>query len=419
LHVLLASVGPDGDVNPFVALGICLRARGHTVTLLTNDHFRDTAARHGFAFHALISAAEYEEFLGHPDMWHPVKTIRRTARWAIQFLERQYELVAEQAQAADTVLVANVGMLGARLVQEKLGRPLATVILQPWMIPSSIAPPVMPGGLTLPRGAPRWAAGLYWSTFHALGELLIGRPLQRLRTALGLKRARRIFDWWLSPQLVIGMFPDCYGPAQRDWPPQIRLAGFPLYDGGSSAGLQPELEDFCRAGSPPVAITFGTGMMHATDLFRAAVDGCRRLGVRAILLTQFGKQVPAALPPSVRHVGFAPFHRLFPHCAAVIHHGGVGTKATALATGTPQLILPLAFDQLDNATRVRRLEMGDWLRPRQRSGSAIAKALARLTTSKAQTHCRAGAARFAKDDALATTARWIEELRNPPDRVRS
>ena len=68
------------------------------------------------------------------------------------------------------------------------------------------------------------------------------------------------------------------------------------------------------------------------------------------------------------------FENCFRIARAVVHHGGIGTTAQALATGTPQLILPLGFDQKDNAVRVKRLGAGDWLSHRRRDGASIAKA---------------------------------------------
>jgi rhamnosyltransferase subunit B len=150
--------------------------------------------------------------------------------------------------------------------------------------------------------------------------------------------------------------------------------------------------------------------MHAAGLFRAALDACRLLGVRCLLLTKYEHQLPAPLPPFARRCAFAPFQQLFPHCAALVHHGGVGTGAKALAAGTPQLILPLAYDQRDNAARVKRLGVGNWLKASQRGGAQIAKALAGLLTPSVQTRCRAVAAQFGDDDALETAARWLEEL---------
>lgn len=45
-----------------------------------------------------------------------------------------------------------------------------------------------------------------------------------------------------------------------------------------------------------------------------------------------------------------------------VRQGGVGTTAQALRAGVPQLVVPFAHDQFDNAERVRRLGCGRILR---------------------------------------------------------
>ncbi len=42
---------------------------------------------------------------------------------------------------------------------------------------------------------------------------------------------------------------------------------------------------------------------------------------------------------------YAPHEWLFEKCAAILHHGGSGTMATALLSRKPQLICPVLFDQ--------------------------------------------------------------------------
>ena len=138
------------------------------------------------------------------------------------------------------------------------------------------------------------------------------------------------------------------------------------------------------------------------------------LGRRGILLTRHAHQLPTSLPGEVRHVAYAPFGELLPMCAAVVHHGGIGTTARALAAGTPQLVLPWAWDQPDNAARVRRLGAGSSLGPRYRSAARLAEALSELLKPEAQARCRALSARFGDDDALERAAVWLEELHPPP-----
>ena len=66
MHVVLISIGTDGDIFPYAGLGAALRARGHAVTLLASEHYEPLAVRHGFAFQALVSTAENDELFKHP-----------------------------------------------------------------------------------------------------------------------------------------------------------------------------------------------------------------------------------------------------------------------------------------------------------------------------------------------------------------
>jgi len=417
MHVILVSVGTDGDVFPYVGLGAKLRSRGHDVTLTASAHYESLASAHGFAFQALVSAEENRELFEHPDFWKPLKNAPLMARWGARFIQRQYDLLSKLV-SEDTVIVASPGVFAAALVHEKAGTPLVNLILQPWMIPSSIAPPIMQG-FTFLRRAPRPVWKMFWRALDGVVYVLVGQSLNRVRASLGLKPRGRIIQNWLSPQLVLGLFPEWYGQPQADWPSQMRLTGFPMFDGGQNDKLSPQLLEFCRAGTPAVAFTFGTGMAHSAGLFRSALDACAILGVRGILLTKYRNQLPDLLPPSVVHSMFAPFQKLFPQCAAVVHHGGIGTVAEALAAGTPQLICPLYFDQMDNGVRVKRLGVGDWLKSGHVNGRHIADALARLMAPETRSRCREISARFENSDALESAAQCIEQFATTPLRGKS
>jgi hypothetical protein len=54
----------------------------------------------------------------------------------------------------------------------------------------------------------------------------------------------------------------------------------------------------------------------------------------------------SALPSLFVQHASLPCHHLLLQCADVmLHHGGSGTTAAALAAGVPQLVCPLQFDQ--------------------------------------------------------------------------
>src|SRR5260370_12272318 len=95
------------------------------------------------------------------------------------------------------------------------------------------------------------------------------------------------------------------------------------------------------------------------------------------------------MPPRVRHIAFALFRQLLPLCGAVDHSGGIGTTAAALESACPQLVLPLAWDQPDNAARVAGLGAGLALGSRYRSSKPMTHSPAQLMTRQVGDRCPA------------------------------
>src|SRR5687767_14279009 len=94
MHVILATVGTDGDVFPFMGLGAALRARGHRVTLAGPETYRDRARALGMEFCPLATADEVGRMLADPDLWHPFRSGTMMARWGGPMIPRQYEAPA-------------------------------------------------------------------------------------------------------------------------------------------------------------------------------------------------------------------------------------------------------------------------------------------------------------------------------------
>ncbi len=379
MKILLASIGTGGDVFPFLGLGRALIQNGHQVAIASNENFRSIAEAEGMEFGCLMSREATDAFLSDPDLWHPLKCAIVGARLGRDLLPEQYATIKAMAMDNDPVdlMVTSTAILPARFLQEQFSIPLISIILQPWMIPSNSAPPKMPGGWSLPKNTPNWLGNLYWRGVDAAGDFLVGRYLNRFRKTIDLPPIKRVFQYWLSPDLALGFFPDWYGIPQDDWPSQIQTTNFPVFDGNTDLQLSSELESFLDSGPPPIVFTFGTGMMQAKAIFHKAVEACEKLNERALLITKYKDQIPANLPSNILHVDYAPFQSLLPRCQTLVHHGGIGTVGRAIHAGIPQLILPFAFDQMDNAHRVRQLGLGDGLRSKCSVG-ALAKKLAEL-----------------------------------------
>jgi UDP:flavonoid glycosyltransferase YjiC (YdhE family) len=301
------------------------------------------------------------------------------------------------------------------VAQDKYAIPLATVHLSPSIFLSAHAPPRLPGLRLLPGWTPRWVTR---GVLQAMGtgiDALIAPQLNAFRAEVGLDPVKGVLrGYWHSPRRVIGLFPEWFAEPQADWPPQVRLTGFPLFDEPDLSPVTEELEAFLCAGEPPVAFTPGSAMWQGRRFFEASVDACVRTGHRGLLLTRHTDHLPARLPPGVIHVHYAPFSRLLPRCAALVHHGGIGSSAQGLAAGVPQLVTPFAHDQPDNAERLRRLGVARVLPPQRYTGPRIAAALRGLTGSAAVAQaCQDVAGRFAGHDAIGQTCELIEALGSP------
>jgi UDP:flavonoid glycosyltransferase YjiC (YdhE family) len=393
---LITAIGSYGDVHPMVGLGAALAARGEEVKIITNPYFADVVASAGLEMLPISTAEDYVKLCQHPDLWHPIGGSRLVLKHAAGGLLRPlYDILKTHYVPGRTVLCAHGLDLASRVAGNKLGAPVASVDLAPAMFWTLHDSPRLKGALTGPR-VPRWLKRMqFWASDTLFIRPLLGGDLNGLRRELGLAPVKRIFSHWLhDTDLVLGLFPDWFGPPQPDWPSNMRLVGFPLWDIAAGAELSSEVQEFLAAGAPPIAFSPGSANRAAQQFFAAAVEACEQTGRRGILLSKYADQLPPKLPPSVRHFGFVPLSKLLPHTAALVHHGGIGSCAQGLAAGVPHLVRPMAFDQFDNSRRLVRLGVGEEISVRHFRGPAVAAALERLLNSPdLTTRCRALAAK--------------------------
>ena len=374
---LLHPVGSAGDVYPFIGLGLALKARGHDVTVLTSGYFRETAERTGLDFVDTLSKEEFCALMENPLLWTKVRGAGTLLRsFTKNLLKRCYDEIVKRYDPGNTaILTPCIGFAG-KLANEKLGIPLATVSLQPALLWSDYDGPVLDGILPW---APNWVKHLQ----YFLAETLLVDPnilpaLNALREELGLKAIRRVTKWWASDHCILCLYPEWYAPRQPDWPASVRLSQFPIWTEDEGEALPDDVEDFLGSGEKPVVFTPGSANMHGKQFFEAAVAACEQIGARAMLFSKFMEHIPANLPAGIKYFKYAPFSKLLSRCAAISHHGGIGTLSNAMAAGIPQLIMPYTFDQPDNAARIKRLRLGDFLIRRKYRKNELAKMLVSL-----------------------------------------
>lgn len=375
---LLAPYGSAGDVYPFLWLGQELRARGHEVVLVASPVFTEAARAAGLRLTPVGTREEFRAISSDPRYWHPIIGPWMVLGSARMWFSEMTELYGRLVKPGRTTLVASAPNFAATLVGRAMGLRHITVHLQPVAMLSALRPPLFGFGwrwfrqlpVTLRRLALRQPSPVDW---------MVGPTLRRACREVGVRPPRTIFtDWWDSPDGVLCLFPSWFAPPQPDWAHPHRQTDFPLFDPGSLREEDPDLETFLRNGPPPVLFTAGSAMGCPRDFFQAALAACVRVNCRGLFISAFPEHLPADLPPTVLPVSYASFAGLFPRCAVVVHHGGIGTSAQALAAGVPQLVVPRSHDQPDNAERLVQLGCALSLPSWRCSGPRLAARLHRL-----------------------------------------
>lgn len=421
-NVLISNFGSFGDVIPFLDLGKALRRRGHDVTFATTANLRDQVEGNGLAFRAIGTAERMDRLHADPTLWMPKQGLKLMFDLAVEFADTSRRITEDERARAisdGTPFVAVGGMLsfGLRLARDRDAFPLMTVFLSPFLMRSRHEPPVLPG-LSLPS----WLPGPAVHGIQRLVERFIVDPqrlpaLNALRAKLGLPPIRNLSDWLPSPDRLCLMTPPWFARPQPDWLPQTRQAGFPrVTTTGLTGALGEDVASFLDAGAKPVVVTYGSTMQHGRDFFRTASRVCADAGCRAVLVVGDAENPIDPRRSDQVVVRHAPFEELLPRAAALIHHGGIGTCFEAFNAGIPQIVIPKAFDQMDNAVRVAKLGLGLNM-SRTAFAATGAGALSRMMgNSKILRACADARDRCGDEDGIEDACTMVEAMAALPRR---
>jgi UDP:flavonoid glycosyltransferase YjiC (YdhE family) len=414
-RIVLATFGSLGDLHPFLALALRLRAAGHQPVIATAALYREKVEAEGLEFAAVRpDFGDLERDLGAT----PEETMVRMIAGE-DFLFREvlfpyvrvgFEDSLRAIEGADMVVTTNFAF-GARLAAEVRGVPLVAAVLQPAVFLSRFDPPSGPYPLMN-----RLVGGVGPVGRGVLREVVKGvvagwaTPVHALRRELGLPRVRDlVFDGQsANAVLTLGLYSPLLGAPQPDFPPRTRLTGFCFYDSeaGAASRLSPELERFLSAGPAPLVFSLGsTAVLVGEAVYRRSLEAARALGERAVLLVgeRALERWRDAAGADVFVSAYEPHGALFPRARVIAHHGGAGTSAQALRAGVPQLVTPFMADQPDNAARLVRLGLARTLPPRRYTAKRAAAQLRALSREPAYAEAarRAGAAITLEDGAGA------------------
>jgi vancomycin aglycone glucosyltransferase len=348
MRIAIAVEGTRGDIHPMLVLGASLAQRGHDVVFCAPPDFEPSVADRGLAFRPVgrdIRAYLRAEARALHD--GPLAMVRAADRLLRENVGAQFRDLLAGVERADLVIAAGT-QVAASSVAEHLGAAYRFVAFDPILLPSSDHPPFAFPWADMSRRMNRLA----WKLQDALTRLRIGPSLTRERAGLGLPPARDPYALCLGQRPILAA-EEILAPAPADVKEVQTIGCLHPFE---PAPLPEKLEQFLAAGEPPIYVGFGS--MTDPDPARTSrlvLEAARRAGVRVVLSEGWAGLAQVPLPETAMAVGSLPHAGLFPHMAAVVHHGGAGTTTTAARAGVPQILIPHVLDQFHWAHRVQRL----------------------------------------------------------------
>jgi UDP:flavonoid glycosyltransferase YjiC (YdhE family) len=312
------------------------------------------------------------------------------------------------------MLVFKTAIPAGGSIAEIRGIPAVEAGIVPWMPSADLPPLALLGkptrfGPFLNRAGGKLVRLFLWQ--------ILRHPVNSFRREQGLPPLswRGLPPAHCPPQLpqMIAISPTVL-PCPVDWGEGMLMTGYWFLEAATDWVPPAYLEDFLKAGPPPVCIGFGSMTNDKPqETLALIVEAVTQAGVRAVVMGGWaGLKINEQVPSSICLVDEAPFDWLYPRCAAVVHHGGAGTTATALRAGVPAVIVPHNFDQPLWGQQVAHLGAGTAPLPfHQLTVERLAARLHQVTTnpSLSQRAAQIGTALRA-EDGIDNAARFIESV---------
>ncbi|MGH2516934.1 MAG: glycosyltransferase [Ktedonobacterales bacterium] len=394
-----------------------LRQRGHDVLFAVEDSFRPPLEGAGFPVARLpgdayaMLAPYARQMYGGMTPFAAISTILH--HYILPTLRPKVDALRSICANADLLILSPTHFAGV-IAAELSDIPYVTIALTPTFRSRGIIPQPQP--FDLPAPIQRLANRAAWTLGNATLRRLVDRPVNAVRAAYGLPSRRDLISTGnLSRTLsAIAVSPAFLTPPP-DWPSYLRMTGFLFWDGAEGWSEPPALTDFFDGAKPVVAVSSGSmgPAVAATfaHFFATSIAAIHRAGARALVIGVAPGILPDPLPPDVLALDYAPFSLVYPHCAALIHHGGIGTTAQALRAGVPALVVPWGADQFFIGGQVARIGAGRWMYRQLFTPASGARALTSLLHDKRyHERARTIAEHIAREDGDAVLCNAIAEV---------
>ena len=396
-NILLITRWTGGDVFPYMRLGIELLKKGHSVRLFSHCIYEETAKNYGLKFTAWDTYEEYKNMYNNMSLLRdPLKNPNDLKKFRSRYQGAksrlcEIEKIKKHCKPKDTVIVGKCrSEVGAMHVSELLNIPYAAI----YMAPSNLT---------------------YMLIFNDIFSNDLITEINALRTELSLPLINDWISYLCSPKLNLAFWPEWYGTKDIDSSMNIIPIGFPLHDESETGEIPLEIMEHINKTGSPILISAGTSTMINPDFYSLTALACEKINKPALLVTKHDKYLQKKFPSNVKWFPFLPFASLMPKMSAVVHHGGMGTLSRCLYSGKPQLVLAHLTDGPDNAIRLQKLNLANYIPPIKWSVDTIAENLLDIHKPENKKNILKYSQKLKSQNGILNCCEYIESIINNKD----
>jgi MGT family glycosyltransferase len=358
--------GAFGPTNNCVGIGRILQERGHRVVFVVEESFAGTLEAKGFEealmrlspppLEAEVPGQFWKDFIRDtaPEFRKPtivqLDTFLKPTWQALidgsMFVNARLDHIFDELDP-DALVEDNVVAFAAIAAS---GRPWARIVsCNPAEVKDPLVPPVFSGYATEDRGS--------WQGFWREYDRVLGPQIAEFdewlqqNGAPPLPTARDYM--WESPFLNLYLY-----PTAADYARERPLASTWHRLGSSVRSDEPwNVNDHIPGDEPLIYLSLGSLASADVELMQRLIDLLGTTRYRVIV--SLGPQHDLLkLPDGMVGQEFLPQPSILPQVDLVITHGGNNTVTECFHFGKPMIVLPVFWDQYDNAQRVDELGFG-------------------------------------------------------------
>lgn len=363
MKILMTSIGSRGDIEPFLAIGRILAQRGHHITCLFPEQFRESTNQEGFDFESL--GPEFLEILDSPigqaalgGSAKGLSKVNSYIQLAGKFRNINQAMVIKQRQVIENLLpdvIVHNGKVIFPVIWNAMNKGKSILVSPvPYLhyVKGHAHLAFNSNFGSILNKFTFWIArfGLTQTIMSSLKSLDLKNLVRRKKVIEIQKRGHTLYT--ISPSLF---------PRSNDWHENIKVVGY--HDRPSEKSFQPteDLIQFLERHDKILFITFGSMTNPSPrEKTQAFIDVLTQQKIPAIFnIASGGLQAPDRFnEKQFFFINGIPYDYIFSKVYAAIHHGGSGTTHMGLKYQLPTMIIPHIIDQFVWNKMIRDLGVG-------------------------------------------------------------